>query len=235
MILVILLFVGYLFGISVNYLSDLAYEKPDRCNYLLPAHWKSLPKSRLKRAIVVLIISGISFPLLFLLMATFYYLLISYLLVIFLLWVVVVDVEHQEIMFRTTIAGFVFCLLGGIYLHGLTSSLLGGGAALIFQLIIFGFGLIYKKIKSLAGVIVEEEPFGFGDVTTSAILGLLLGWPYALIAVTLSGFLGGFYAWGVIITNKIKGKSINNMTAPHTPFIAASTVLAYAIFCLRVI
>ena len=107
MILVILLFVGYLIGIGVNYLSELAYEKPDHCNYFLLNHWKSLPKAKLIRGIVVQIISTISFPLLFLIMATFYYLLISYLLVVFLLWVVIIDVEHQEIMFRTTIVGLL--------------------------------------------------------------------------------------------------------------------------------
>ena len=236
MIYLILLVIGFLSGMIVNFLSDLPYDKNDRYNYLLPGQWKLLSRARLVRTIICQSLCVISLPLLFLVMPTFYFLLISYLLFLFLIWVVVVDIEHQVIMFRISIFGFIFCLLAGTYLHGLYSSLLGGGVALVFQLIVFILGLVFKKVTSHTDSEgFEGDPFGFGDVTISAILGLILGWPYSIYAVMLSGLISGFYAWGVLIVSKFKGTSVKNMTGPHAPFIAVGVLTAYVIFCLGVI
>ena len=90
-------------------------------------------------------------------------------------------------------------------------------------------GIAFSKIvEKLRHREISEVAFGFGDVTTSAILGLLTGWPVIIGAITL-GFIT-FAAYSIILLLVlILTKRYHAFTnaLPFTPFLILGTIIIY--------
>jgi leader peptidase (prepilin peptidase) / N-methyltransferase len=86
------------------------------------------------------------------------------------------------------------------------SQLLGGAAASGIYLLIW---LAYPK------------GMGFGDVELAAFVGLVTGYPGALVAVFASVVLGGFAALGLLVLGKAKRSSY----IPYAPFLVVGALL----------
>lgn len=63
---------------------------------------------------------------------------------------------------------------------------------------------------------------GLGDVKLGVFAGIVLGWPYALLALAVANALGA----GVAVAGLIAGRLVRNSRIPLGPFLAAGFVVA---------
>jgi len=107
--------------------------------------------------------------------------------------------------------------------------------AIIFNLILNRHILLSKNfwlltILSLSGAIFflflflvsKGKWMGLGDVNLAIFLGLLLGWPNILLALSLSFFLGAVVGLALIISGRKKMSS----QIPFGPFLSAGALIA---------
>ena len=108
--------------------------------------------------------------------------------------VVVIDIEHRLILHMVSLGGALLGVVVGAARYGLTNSLIGGAVGLGVMLSFYGIGILFARYRARKlGHDDGEEALGFGDVTISAVLGLMLGWP-----LIMYGLLIGILAGGVI-------------------------------------
>lgn len=106
--------------------------------------------------------------------------------------VVVIDLEHHLIMHVVTLAGAFLGLLTGTLRYNLPTSLAGGAVGLLIMLLFYWVGTLFAKYRARKlGLDDGEEALGFGDVTLSAVLGLMLGWPFILFGLLIGVLAGG--------------------------------------------
>ena len=118
-------------------------------------------------------------------------------LLIFLGVIFVIDLEHRLVLIETSLVGLVVCFVYGWILQGFLPALLGGLGGLGIMLGFFLLGALFSRIVGLLrGRKVGEVAFGFGDVFAGTFLGLLLGWPLIIGAITLG--LLGFAAFSLV-------------------------------------
>lgn len=159
--------------------------------------------------------------------------------------IIVIDLEHRLILHPTSVFGAVLGLVVGTYIHsrindngllvGLGLSLLGG---------LFGFGvmfLLYKlgelvaryrarKLQAAGQADDEEEALGGGDVYLGGVLGLMLGWPFIVLALAWGIIFGGvvslLYLLALLIRRRYSNEALMTFI-PYGPFfvIAASLLL----------
>ena len=140
--------------------------------------------------------------------------------------VFVIDLEHKLILRSTSLVGVLVCGYLGWIMHGIKNTLLGGLAGFGIMLVLFYFGIVFTKIVSRKRrEPVDEVALGFGDVTLSFILGLLLGWPGItaglFFAVLAGGLGGGIY----LVVNKLT-RGYKKFTAiPYAPFLLLGAAL----------
>lgn len=106
--------------------------------------------------------------------------------------VAVIDLEHRLILHTVSLSGALLAAIAGSFLHGWWLTLLGGlagfGAMFFFYLV----GVLFARYRAQQrGEDDGEEALGFGDVTISGVLGLLLGWPDVLLMLLTGVLLGG--------------------------------------------
>ena len=143
--------------------------------------------------------------------------------------VAVVDIEHHLVLGETTLFGIALFLIYGILLGSLKQTLFGALGGFLIMLVFYFLGIAFSKIvEKLRHREISEVAFGFGDVTTSAILGLLTGWPVIIGAITL-GFVT-FAAYSIILLLVlILTKRYHAFTnaLPFTPFLILGTIIIY--------
>ncbi len=147
----------------------------------------------------------------------------------YLVLVAVVDIEHHLVLGETTLFGIVLFLIYGIILHGWKQTLVGALAGFLVMLVFYFLGMAFSKI---VGKIrhrgISEVAFGFGDVTTSGILGLFMGWPVVIGSIIL-GF-AAFTVYSVIFLTVLvftkKYKAFAN-ALPFTPFLILGMIIIY--------
>jgi prepilin signal peptidase PulO-like enzyme (type II secretory pathway) len=71
-------------------------------------------------------------------------------------------------------------------------------------------------------ILTRGRGMGWGDVKLALALGLILGWPRALIAVFLAFISGALIGIGLVVT----GRRTLRQTMPFGPFLVAGTVAA---------
>jgi len=147
--------------------------------------------------------------------------------------VFVIDMEHKLILRPTSIAGVLICGYLGWSLHGTKFTLLGGLAGFGIMLVLYYLGILFARgVSRRRGEAVDEVALGFGDVTLSFILGLLLGWP-GISAGLLFGVLIGGLGSGIYLLIQKFGRGYEEFTAiPYAPFLLLSA--AWLIFVLPV-
>ncbi|PIQ98046.1 MAG: prepilin peptidase [Nitrospinae bacterium CG11_big_fil_rev_8_21_14_0_20_56_8] len=124
-----------------------------------------------------------------------------------------IDLQHKIIPNLITLPGILFGLAGGIYLEGVTSSLiglvLGSGIFLII-------GEVYFRIRG-------DEGMGMGDVKYIAGAGALLGWQKILLVIFIGALLGSIVGVAGMVEKKLNYMS----QIPFGPFLAAGTLIAF--------
>lgn len=134
--------------------------------------------------------------------------------------VTVIDIEHLSIVYPVTMAGIIIGAIFGSYRSGISSTLLGGLGG-------FGVGLAYYfasiAMNRISAKIAKRDPadvvVGFADVLLAGIVGLIVGWPGILTALTLTLFASGIYGFLFIVVMKASRSYKPNTPFPFAPFI----------------
>ena len=114
----------------------------------------------------------------------------------------VTDMEHRLIQNVVILPAILLALLGAVVSPNINwqLSLLGGAV---------GFIIFYLL------ALLARGGLGSGDVTLSAFLGLIIGFPHIIIALILGMFLGGIVSALLLITRQVTFKSF----IPYGPFL----------------
>ncbi len=226
---------GLMSGLAINYLSDrlpwqrslgrpichhCGQEKPWQDFLLMRACSDCNRKPSWRNPLVMLLALGIAF------LIPSYGFWKAAVLEYFVL-VAVMDIEHRVIMHPVSAGGLILGGITGWYEHGWQHALLGGALAGLMMGAAYLFGLSYARWmahrRKLEGV---EEGLGFGDVTLSLILGLILGMN-VLRALMLGIFLGGIFGLFYLLLSA--RRSALQASIPYAPFL----LLGSAIVLLR--
>jgi leader peptidase (prepilin peptidase) / N-methyltransferase len=134
--------------------------------------------------------------------------------------VIIIDVEHRLIMHIVSLVGIALGLLTGILQRGLAPTLIGGAVGLGIMLVFYFFGMLFARYRARKlGTDDGEEALGFGDVTISGVLGLMLGWPLILAGLVIGILAGGIGSLLMIIflvaTRRYQTMSIFTAYGPY--------------------
>lgn len=149
------------------------------------------------------------------------------------LLITVIDMEHRLILHMVTgPAAVVMAVLGtsGWIDPGRSwsSTIIGGlvGFGIVYALYLLG--IVFSRVMSRArGAEIDEVAFGFGDVTLSGVLGLIVGMPGILVAVFLGIMGAGLFSLGYIVFSFIRGQYSAFMPIPYGPFLILGAVFVY--------
>ncbi len=231
---------GWLLGALVNYLSDVLPETrrftPALCpkcrarwsliDYLLMVPCRACGKRRGVRAWVVQIafVAMAAGSALYPPERTGTWATLA--LLVFFGVVAVIDIEHRIIMHPVSMVGAVLGGAVGIWLHGWLPTLIGGvaGFGIMFALYYLG-ALLARWIGRLRKQEIDEEALGFGDVTLSGVLGLLLGWPGIVAGLIYAVLLGGLVSLIVIAYQFAVRRYQAFQAIPYGPFLLIAAVI----------
>ena len=243
MSLIISVIVGVIIGLLINYLTDVLpvsrrFIRPlcEGCNqpysindYLVFFKCSKCGNRTSTRAISILIGAVI----LCILVKFFPFSILGFwasLPILILLGVIlVIDIEHRAVLVETSLFGFVLFLVYGIILNGLLRTIIGALVGFLIMLIFYFLGIALSKIAGKLGhQEIDEVAFGFGDVTTGAILGLLAGWPSIFDAITISVLVFGAFTlilfFALIFSRRYRAFS---SALPFTPFLILGAIAVY--------
>lgn len=144
----------------------------------------------------------------------------------YLALIFIIDVEHRLILFPLSIVGGVLFAIMGVILNGLLDTLIGGAAGFGIMYALYLLGILFSKwMSKRRGEEIEEVALGFGDVTLSLIIGLLVGWPRISLVILFAIILGGVFS-ALFIAGTFLLKRYRSFTAiPYAPFIIIATVI----------
>lgn len=119
-----------------------------------------------------------------------------------LILITVTDLEHRLIFNVVILPSILLGLVAAFFTPTLywPSALVGGAA---------GFILAYLA------ALLSRGGLGEGDVTLSAFLGLILGFPFILLGLFFGVFLGGLIAFLLLLTQRVNMRSF----IPYGPFL----------------
>jgi leader peptidase (prepilin peptidase)/N-methyltransferase len=167
-----------------------------RCNQPWPSLWRS---------VVVELVTSACFVFLFIRYDVSLQLVLISIYSAILILITVTDLEHRLIFNVVILPSILLGLIAAFFTPNLfwPSALVGGAA---------GFVLAY------VAAILARGGLGEGDVTLSAFLGLILGFPFILFSLFMGVFLGGFTAFILLITRRVGMRSF----IPYGPFLTIS-------------
>lgn len=140
----------------------------------------------------------------------------------------VIDLERRLILHATTLPAIALVIVGSFFLYrqdyNWRLALLGGGVGffLVWGMYLFGH-LFIRLMERIRGQKIGEVAFGFGDVTLTTFIGLVVGFPNVVFALLLGILLGG--AGGAIywLVKAVVRRDYSLFTAiPYGPFLIAS-------------
>ena len=243
MSLILVVIVGGIIGILINYFSDvlpvsrrIARPLCRVCNqpysikdYLISCRCSICGNRTSTRSIIVLI----SAIVICILIKFFPFSILGFWatlpILIFLGVIMVIDIEHRVVLLQTSIFGFVLFFLYGIRLNGLLSTIFGALAGFLIMLIFYFLGLAFTKISGkLRHQKTDEVAFGFGDVFIGTILGLLTGWPLIVGAFFIS--ILSFVAFSLVLFIALllaKRYHAFSNTQPFTTFLILGAIAIF--------
>jgi len=140
--------------------------------------------------------------------------------------VAAIDIEHHLILHIVSLAGAVIVIPIGLIWNGLVSTLIGGLAGALIMFLLFYLGELFRRwISRARHEEVVEEALGFGDVTLSAVLGLLLGWPKITFAIVTAILLAGLASGLYLLTMLARKKYLPFTAIPYGPFLLIGAVI----------
>jgi leader peptidase (prepilin peptidase)/N-methyltransferase len=162
--------------------------------------------------------------------------------------VVIIDMEHRLILHLVSIIGAILGLVLGIlwrvqlfvdklpsgsvlgsfdpWRYGIWTTLLGGiaGFGSMWLLYLLGEGIL-RILAHLRGNPVDETALGFGDVSLSGVLGLILGWPAVGIGLFLAVLAGGIISLIYMLFMMLTRRYHMFMALPYGPFLVTGAVI----------
>ncbi len=141
----------------------------------------------------------------------------------YFLLVTVMDIEHHVILHPVSAFGLILGMILGIQMHGWVSTLLGGLLAGGLMGMVYLLGLHYGRwIARRRKLEQAEEGLGFGDVTLSTILGLILGFNDIPRGLTLGILLGGVFGLFWLLWTR---RSASQTAIPYAPFLLVGAII----------
>jgi prepilin signal peptidase PulO-like enzyme (type II secretory pathway) len=160
--------------------------------------------------------------------------LLRYAAALVLVWscilITVIDVEHRLILWNVVWPVALATALFGLALpgKGLTKTLWGGLAGYGITLGIFLLAEVYARVvQRLRGQPLEEVAFGGGDVNLAGIVGLAVGWPGVILALTLAVLAGGLYGLVYIAVQLVRRRYAPHSAMPYGPFLVMGALVIY--------
>jgi prepilin signal peptidase PulO-like enzyme (type II secretory pathway) len=74
---------------------------------------------------------------------------------------------------------------------------------------------------------LDEVAFGFGDVTLSGVLGLIVGYPGIILALFAGVMAGGAFSLVYMLGMKLRGRYDAFAAIPYGPFLIIGASLVY--------
>jgi prepilin signal peptidase PulO-like enzyme (type II secretory pathway) len=146
------------------------------------------------------------------------------------LLIIVIDLEHRLILHVVTgPAAVVMALIGSLDgSRGPVKTLAGGavGFLAVLGLYLLG-GLFARLINRVRGQALDEVAFGFGDVTLAGVIGLSVGFPGIVVALTLGVLLGGVFSLGFLLVMIARGRYVAFMPIPYSPFLVVGALIVF--------
>lgn len=140
--------------------------------------------------------------------------------------VFVMDLEHHAIVFTVTIAGAIIGLFLGWHLWGILPTLIGGVAGLAIMYLFYLFGRLFGRwMIKRRKIEMDEETLGFGDVTISGVIGLMLGWPQIIGGLILGIFFGGLISGLLILVSVLRKKYDPSLAIAYAPFLVLGAMM----------
>lgn len=132
------------------------------------------------------------------------------LMTVFLVIIFVYDLKFSYILDRFTIPAMIVALVLNVWIGSLSIV-----SMLIGAVVVGGFFLAQFLVS-------KGRWIGGGDIRLGMVMGLLLGWPNALLALLIGYLLGGFVGVGLIL---FKHKKIES-AVPFGTFLGVGTFVA---------
>ncbi len=236
-----ILFLVIIFGLMVgSFLNVCIYRIPrdesivfprshcPNCNHQL-RFWENIPvfsflflrgrcsnckKSISFRYILVELISGLIFVLFY----NHYGLSLDFIMLLFFYCVILIitfiDIDYQIIPNQLLLVGAIPAVyqIISVGVQNSITFILGG----------IGLGLGIFGIGQIGNILFKKESMGMGDVKYAALIGLLLGWQYGLVAI----FLSFLFASLLILILWPTGKISFGQRIPFGPFMSLGAVVA---------
>ena len=178
---------------------------------------KNLINTGKKRYLLVAIITGVIFILIYnkymMTFRTIYYLLLVSLLII----ITFIDIDHFIIPDKIIVVGIIIALLFNIFEFGISivDSILGA--------VISGLGTLL--VIYLIEFITKKECMGGGDIKLFAMTGLFLGIKGGILTIILSIYVGAIYGIITIIYSKVNNNKQYKSMIPYGPFISIAALI----------
>jgi prepilin signal peptidase PulO-like enzyme (type II secretory pathway) len=147
--------------------------------------------------------------------------------------ITVTDIEHRLILEAVSIPAILIGIAGAYLSPAFDKparSLLGGAIGFAGALLLFLLGALFAAyLERRHNERLPGPAFGFGDVTLSTFLGLILGAPdiiFALVFGILAGFLG---AVGYLLSRRVLGADRAPFSAflPYGPFLICGAAIMF--------
>ena len=150
---------------------------------------------------------------------------VGFILLIYFGVVVVIDLEYRLILHPVSYIGGILGLIIGIWLHGISKTIIGGiaGFGIMYTLYFLG-AMLAKVIAKAKNQNIDEDALGFGDVMLGGVLGLLLGWPGIVLGIFLAILIGGIASIFYVFWLLVKGEYKTFIAIPYGPFLIAGSV-----------
>jgi prepilin signal peptidase PulO-like enzyme (type II secretory pathway) len=143
--------------------------------------------------------------------------------------VLLTDLEHRLVLNVVMLPAILFAIVSAFFRpdmrYGL--ALFGGLFGFLLVFLIYLAGPLFVRVWSrMRGQTTTEVPFGFGDVTLSTFIGLVVGFPAVGFALAIGFFLGGIGAVAFILARVVLQRRYVALTAiPYGPFLIAGGMI----------
>jgi leader peptidase (prepilin peptidase)/N-methyltransferase len=140
--------------------------------------------------------------------------------------VIIMDIEYRVVLHPVSAAGAVLGLVVGIYLRGVSVTLIGGAVGYAVMFLFYKLGEVFVRwISKRRGEELDEVALGFGDVNLSGVVGLFLGWPPIILGLFFAIFAGGFVSILFIVISVVIRKFRAFAALPYAPFLALAALV----------